>query len=140
MDGLIISSAPVELSIDNDPERIIRFYPTDVTFAENFFALAAEFEKKRDEVAKKEAEITSGSGTTFEKSLACTMLTKEAFEVLRSGIDRTFGPGTAQTVFGDRDNLTMAANFFRGVTPYIRKAREAEVKRYTSATESVVME
>ena len=67
-------------------------------------------------------------------------LTREAFAFLREGIDRTFGPGTAQTVFGSRDSVAMAARFFRGVTPYIRKARQGELDRYLKEPAEDVME
>ena len=44
MDSLNIAGKAVRLCIDNDESRVIEFYPTDVSFAENFYALAAEFE------------------------------------------------------------------------------------------------
>ena len=43
MDSLNIAGKAVRLCIDNDESRVIEFYPTDVSFAENFYALAAEF-------------------------------------------------------------------------------------------------
>ena len=42
MDSLNIAGKAVRLCIDNDESRVIEFYPTDVSFAENFYALAAE--------------------------------------------------------------------------------------------------
>ena len=46
MDSLNIAGKAVRLCIDNDESRVIEFYPTDVSFAENFYALAAEFEER----------------------------------------------------------------------------------------------
>ena len=54
--------------------------------------------------------------------------------------DVSFAPGTAQTVFGSRDSVAMAARFFRGVTPYIRKARQGELDRYLKEPAEDVME
>lgn len=47
MDSLNIAGKAVRLCIDNDESRVIEFYPTDVSFAENFYALAAEFEERQ---------------------------------------------------------------------------------------------
>ena len=48
MDSLNIAGKAVRLCIDNDESRVIEFYPTDVSFAENFYALAAEFEERQN--------------------------------------------------------------------------------------------
>lgn len=127
-------------NIDNDESRVIEFYPTDVSFAENFYALAAEFEERQNDIKARSAAIAEGDGSKLEKSRAELALTREAFAFLREGIDRTFGPGTAQTVFGSRDSVAMAARFFRGVTPYIRKARQGELDRYLKEPAEDVME
>lgn len=138
--NLNISSGAVELTIDNDPGRVIRFYPTDVEFAEGYFSLVAEFEKRQKEAERKLSEIRNGPGTEWEKIAQELEVSREVFNVIRSSIDRMFGPGTAQTVFGDRNNLAMVAKFFRGVTPFIREARLKEIERYTKSTGSEVME
>ena len=129
MDSLNIAGKAVRLCIDNDESRVIEFYPTDVSFAENFYDIKA-----------RSAAIAEGDGSKLEKSRAELALTREAFAFLREGIDRTFGPGTAQTVFGSRDSVAMAARFFRGVTPYIRKARQGELDRYLKEPAEDVME
>ena len=133
MDSLNIAGKAVRLCIDNDESRVIEFYPTDVSFAENFYALAAEFEERQNDIKARSAAIAEGDGSKLA-------LTREAFAFLREGIDRTFGPGTAQTVFGSRDSVAMAARFFRGVTPYIRKARQGELDRYLKEPAEDVME
>ena len=140
MDSLNTAGKAVRLCIDNDESRVIEFYPTDVTFAENFYALAAEFEERRKDIETRSAAIEAGEGTKLEKSRAELALAREAFSILREGIDRTFGPGTAQTVFGDRDSVAMVARFFRGVTPYIRRARQGELDRYLKEPAGDVME
>ena len=166
MDSLNIAGKAVRLCIDNDESRVIEFYPTDVSFAENFYALAAEFEERQNDIKARSAAIAEGDGSKLEKSRAELALTREAFAFLREGIDRTFGPGTAQTercgqfllrpkgavnsftfgpgtaqtVFGSRDSVAMAARFFRGVTPYIRKARQGELDRYLKEPAEDVME
>ena len=143
MDSLNIAGKAVRLCIDNDESRVIEFYPTDVSFAENFYALAAEFEERQNDIKARSAAIAESLvplSSAFRKSRAELALTREAFAFLREGIDRTFGPGTAQTVFGSRDSVAMAARFFRGVTPYIRKARQGELDRYLKEPAEDVME
>lgn len=140
MENINISSGAVELTIDNDPARVIRFYPTDVAFAEGFFALAAEFQRKQREIQQKINDIRASSKTEFEKNLEAVKLEREAFETMRQGIDNTFGAGTSDTVFGQRNTIDMVARFFKGVTPYVRKARQLEIERYTKEYEGGVME
>lgn len=135
MENINISSGAVELTIDNDPARVIRFYPTDVAFAEGFFSLASEFQRKQKEIQQKINDIRASDKTEFEKSLEAVQLEREAFNVMRQGIDNTFGAGTSDTVFGQRNTIDMVARFFNGVTPYVRKARQAEIERYTKQSD-----
>ena len=95
MDSLNIAGKAVRLCIDNDERRVIEFYPTDVSFAENFYALAAEFEERQNDIKARSAAIAEGDGSKLEKSRAELALTREAVAFLREGIDRPFGPGTA---------------------------------------------
>jgi len=135
MENINISCGAVELTIDNDPARVIRFYPTDVAFAEGFFSLASEFQRKQKEIQQKINDIRASDKTEFEKSLEAVQLEREAFNVMRQGIDNTFGAGTSDTVFGQRNTIDMVARFFNGVTPYVRKARQAEIERYTKQSD-----
>lgn len=135
MENINISSGAVELTIDNDPARVIRFYPTDVAFAEGFFSLASEFQRKQKEIQQKINDIRASDKTEFEKSLEAVQLEREAFNVMRQGIDNTFGAGTSDTVFGQRNTIDMVARFFNGVIPYVRKARQAEIERYTKQSD-----
>ena len=114
MDSLNIAGKAVRLCIDNDESRVIEFYPTDVSFAENFYALAAEFEERQNDIKARSAAIAEGDGSKLEKSRAELALT--------------------------RDSVAMAARFFRGVTPYIRKARQGELDRYLKEPAEDVME
>lgn len=140
MENINIGTDAVELTIDNDPNRVIKFYPTDVAFAESFFELASEYEHKQAEINQKIKTIRDSDATQHQKYLAGVRLEREAFDVLRNGIDNTFGAGTSQTVFGDKNTLDMVARFFQGVTPYIKKARQSEIERYTKDTDGSVME
>ena len=39
-------------------------------------------------------------------NIECTKMKREAFDVVREGIDNTFGVGTSQTVSGDCNTLS----------------------------------
>ena len=75
MDSLNIAGKAVRLCIDNDESRVIEFYPTDVSFAENFYALAAEFEERQNDIKARSAAIAEGDGSKLEKSRAELALT-----------------------------------------------------------------
>ena len=59
MDSLNIAGKAVRLCIDNDESRVIEFYPTDVSFAENFYALAAEFEERQNATDRRIPRVIS---------------------------------------------------------------------------------
>ena len=86
MDSLNIAGKAVRLCIDNDESRVIEFYPTDVSFAENFYALAAEFEERQNDIKARSAAIAEGDGSKLEKSRAELALTWD-------GADRIWQPG-----------------------------------------------
>ncbi|MFR4979081.1 MAG: hypothetical protein ACLUDG_09205 [Butyricicoccus sp.] len=141
MENLSISSGAVELMIDNDPNRVISFYPTDISFAEGFYNLMQKYDHKQKEMEKRIEALKHEKKTRIEMNIECTKIKREAFDTIREGIDNTFGDGTSQIVFGDRNTLDMVSRFFTGVTPYIQNARKSEIERYTSdSTESGVME
>lgn len=137
MENLKIDSGAVSLAINGDESRIITFYPTDVRFAESFFGLAAAFHEKRKEAAAK-SEKLKGDPDAAAKELS---LLRSTYTFMREEIDRVFGAGTAQTAFGDHDSLTAYIQFFRGLEPYVRKARQNEINRYLKhADEGSVMD
>lgn len=129
MENLNIDAGAVSLTIDGDKNRVIRFYPTDVGFAESFYQLVNDYQTK----AKELNERAKGADAETQVKLC-----REAFDTLREGIDRTFGEGTSQTVFGNRNSLSLFARFFRGITPYVAAARKQEIERYTSSASEVM--
>lgn len=137
MEHLKIDSGAVSLAINGDESRIITFYPTDVRFAEAFFGLANAFFEKRKEAAA-QSEKLKGNPDAAAEELA---LLRNTYTFMREEIDRVFGAGTAQTAFGDHDSLTAYIQFFRGLEPYVRKARQNEIDRYLKNTdEGTVMD
>lgn len=130
METLHIDSGAVTVSINNDENRTITFYPTDVRFAEAFFDLARGFQEKQAEADEKLRGIRESGADAVQRSAAEFEVMHGVYAFMRAKIDEVFGPGTAQTVFGSHDSLGAYASFFRGLTPYVQRARRAEVERY----------
>ena len=140
METLRIDTGAVTLSINNDENRTITFYPTDVHFAEAFFDLARDFVQHREDVSRQEEEIKESGGTAAERSAKEVELLRETYAFMRERIDNCFGAGTSEIVFGNHDSLGAYASFFRGVEPYVRKARKDELARYSGGNNGTVMD
>ena len=136
MEHLKIDTGAVSLAINGDESRVITFYPTDVKFAEDFFGLAKSFISKRKEMAERSAAL-NGNPNAAAEELA---MLRETYNFMREEIDRVFGAGTAQTAFGNHDSLTSYIQFFRGIEPYVRNARQRELDRYLQTSEGAVMD
>ena len=136
MDSIRIDTGAVTLSINNDESRTITFYPTDARFAESFFDLVRDFMQHRVKVSEKEKEIKASGGTAAERSTKEVKLLRETYAFMRDRIDNCFGAGTSEIVFGNHDSLGAYASFFRGVEPYVRKARTDELARYSSGSDN----
>lgn len=140
MESLHIDTGAVTLSVNNDENRTITFYPTDVHFAEAFFDLVRDFMQHREDVSRQEEEIKESGGTAAERSAKEVELLRETYAFMRERIDNCFGDGTSEIVFGNHDSLGAYASFFRGVEPYVRKARTDELARYSSSDNGTVMD
>ena len=140
MESLHIDTGAVTLSVNNDENRTITFYPTDVHFAEAFFDLVRDFMQHSEDVSRQEEEIKESGGTAAERSAKEVELLRETYAFMRERIDNCFGAGTSEIVFGDHDSLGAYASFFRGVEPYVRKARKDELARYSGGDNGTVMD
>lgn len=143
MESIKLNSGIIRLEIDCDGEKnIIAFNPEDVNFAEGVYRLMADMEEKQAEFKNKEAEIAkaakfdeNGIPDNFGERLA---LYKDVCDYMRVKIDELFGEGTSQKVFGDANTLNMFEQFFDGIAPYIRKARESKLESYRANIKNVM--
>lgn len=135
-DTLRIDTGVKKIAIqrDDQPECFIEFNPSDVAFAERFYALLGDFEGKlkdfqvRSEEIDKNADLDGrGIPVNLPERLA---LTRDACMFIRGKIDDLFGPGTSQAVFGDALTLDMFTQFFEGITPFIKVARTEKLTKY----------
>lgn len=135
MDSLKIDVGEKRIAINGDESRLLIFNPSDVLFAERFYKLIGEFESRLTEYQKQsvilEADNTP-NGNNMPANMAVRLeLIKEACEYSRESIDKVFGAGTSQTVFGDTLSLDAVQQFFEGITPFISAVRSEKVQKYT---------
>lgn len=131
------------ISINNDPNRVIIFDPTDILFAEKFYRLAGEFEEQQGKYEKQMRELGSdhrvdqhGIPLNFLQRIE---VAKTACQFMRDQIDILFGSGTSQMVFGNALSLDAISQFFTGIKPYIQQARREKVSKYTKQQNGHVM-
>lgn len=134
MNKLNTASNAVRLAINDDPNNVLEFNPSDVLFFERFMTLLTEFEEKSKEFEKKSAEIEKIKGKDNHgiplNALEKIRLLKELCLYLRAQIDNVFGDNTSYKLFGDALVIDAFEQFFDGIIPYIEKARDEKIKKY----------
>ena len=136
MDSIIIKSGQKRVAINNDPERVITFNPTDIVFAEKFYRLLSDFQEKVKSYEAQAREIEAVTEldenelpVNLEQRIA---LLREVCEYMAGKIDYLFGPGTAQKISDGAIDIDVYEQFFVGITPFIQQARADKVKRYSA--------
>lgn len=137
MNSIQIGSSVVRIAINDDPDRVIEFDPGDVLFAERFYALIQDFERRQAEMEQRAAEIdqvkdvdANGLPVNLDERMA---FLRSVCEYMRSQIDNLFGAGSSQIVFGDALNLEQIGQFFDGMTPFVQQSRAEKLKKYEAA-------
>ena len=134
MESIRINSG-VRIAINNDPDRVIEFNPSDVAFAERFYQLLRDFEVKQVEYQERGAKLNLGAeldeyGLPKKLDEALSLL-REVCEFMRERIDHLFGAGTSEKAFGDSLDLDLFDQFFEGIMPFIKTERTEKIKKYT---------
>lgn len=125
----------VQIAINDDPNQVISFVPDDVLFAERFYQLLNTLKIKEVDY-KKRAEVLSKNNTVDEYGIPETAperlaLMHELCDFMRDEIDKLFGEGTSQKVFGEYLSLYMIEQFFKGLLPYVQISRQEKTRKYT---------
>ncbi len=136
MDSIRIDTGVKRLLINDGPD-VLEFNPTDIVFAEKFYAMIREFEEKQAEYQAR-AELAAADEKVDENGIPVNItksleLLREVCIFLRERIDFLFGAGTSQKLFGDAMTLDMFEQFFEAIAPHIQRARADKVSRYTKA-------
>jgi hypothetical protein len=141
MDVIKTSTGNKEISVERDGKLagVVRFNPSDVVFAEKFYALVGEFESKlaeyqaRSEAIESQTELDNNQlPINMEDRLS---LLREACTFIRERIDHLFGAGTSQIAFGDTLSLDIFTQFFEGVTPFIQSVRSEKIAQYSAKSQ-----
>lgn len=121
--------------VNNDPARVLVFNPSDLVFAERFYALKEELtlwniniKKQYERLDAEKGKDESGVPLNVGERLS---ITRQACEDLRAKIDGLFGAGTSQLVFGDALVPDTFVQFFKQITPFIQSARAEKMEPYT---------
>lgn len=130
MDSIRIDTGAKRIAINDDPERVITFNPSDVLFVERFYKIVGEFEAKLHEYETRYAALPVVENSGIPVADAHLALLRETCEYVREKIDYVFGAGTSQIVFGDSMVLNAFEQFFDGVTPFIQNTRVEKVRQY----------
>jgi hypothetical protein len=133
--SITIDDGVKRVCINGDPARVISFNPSDVVFAEKFYALMTDFRAKQIDYERRAKKLDEIAKTLDESGLPVNMsdglaFLREICEYLRVKIDGLFGSGSSQIIFGDAMTLDMFAQFFAGITPFFENAREEKMLKY----------
>lgn len=134
MDSIKIVSGQKRIAINDDPERVIVFNPSDVVFAEKFYRLLGNFQQKLTDYEKRAESVDavkdvddSGVPVNLEERIG---LLREVCEYMGGQVDYLFGPGTAQKITDGVIDIDIYEQFFTGITPFIQRARQDKIQRY----------
>jgi hypothetical protein len=143
MDSIRIETGIKRIAINDDPERVIEFNPTDVLFAEKFYNLIRAVEKKEVEYLQRANEVVNnqsvddnGIPENLESGIS---LLREVCEFVRGEIDKVFGSGTSQKAFGDTYSFDVFEQFLDGITPFIKSSRSQKTAQYIKQNKNHVM-
>lgn len=132
-----INTGAVRLEVNRDSRNgvgVVEFNPNDITFVKNFKNLIHTHKVKVNEIKGKEKQISKlqgNDGDGFDKKIDPSIdLQLEACLWERGEIDRVFGNGTSDTVFGPYNNLDCFEQFYNAVAPYIQSVRDDKVNKY----------
>ena len=132
METLTIQDTRVRMAVNGDPQRVIEFDPEDVAFAAGFYRLAENFGEKEKEYRARALALEEGDPQ------GAVALMGEMCGWLREQIDRLFGEGTCEKAFGERNSLRLYQQFFEGVVPHIKAAREQKLASYWENEDGVL--
>lgn len=126
MESLQIRTGAISLRILDDlgEERgIFKFNPEDIESAKQVLSLQQELTEKQ-----KEFEDRSEQCETDDEKIE---LLSESVAYFRNLVDKCFGDGTSDLVFGDANSLSMFYDFFEGIMPYYENASKKRMAKYS---------
>lgn len=142
MQNLIIDDGFKEFTINNDPNKVIRFNPSDFGIIERINNAYKEIEDVQNSVDDIELN-NDGSPVDFLNNAAETV--SRVSNIIKKEIDYIFDSPVSEVVFGNQSPLSMVKGapfyerFLNAVVPIIEKEVKAEqtasqkrISKYTS--------
>jgi hypothetical protein len=136
-DFLEIQTGTKELEIKRDGKvtgDTIYLNPTDSGWMQRFdqfrndlFTSKAEINKRYDELQKIDGNDEQGMPLSLGPILEYE---NEVILDLRRKLDKVFGEGVSQKVFGNTMNMEVIVQFLTGILPYIEEARKSMIEKY----------
>lgn len=137
MDSIRIETGEITLCINDDPQRVISFSPTDVLFAERFYKTYREINKRMADFKGQAAALDKNTQLDAEglpaNSEEKINLVADACKYVREKVDYLFGEGSSEKIYGSTLDLRLfvqTEQFFAGILPYFEKARKDMVNLY----------
>lgn len=122
---LIFDEGFKEFNINGDPNRVIRFNPTDISIIER----AQKVKKEIGEEVKNLDKLEINDDEAVAKAV------EEVNKIIKEKINYIFGSGISETVFGvqsplaSANGVTLAERFIAAAIPIIQKEIEDEDKK-----------
>ncbi len=128
---LRLDTNAVIMPVERDGKHVgeIEMHPDDTVFLGRFYALLPKLEAQR--------EVLSGTLDTDDAGKTLGAL-QSLWESMRRDIDEVFGAGTCDTAFGNVCSLSLAQQFFEGISKVLQSAREEKISKYTIAEKAVL--
>lgn len=129
MQNLIIDDGFKEFSINNDPNKVIRFNPADFGIIERINNAYKEIEKVQNEVPDIEL---NNDGSPVDMLSAAAEAVSKVDNTIKKQIDYIFDSPVSDVVFGNQSPLSMVKGvpyyerFLNAVVPIIEKEVKAE--------------
>ena len=129
MQNINFDSGMIELAIQGDESRVLRFNPESTNFIEGFSLMIDKFNTKLPEFqAKAEAHDNSVSQMSeIERSRERVEIQKEIDQFIYAEIDEIFGQGSSDVIFADASPSAktstggyVASNFLNAMVPIIK--------------------
>ncbi|WP_206460237.1 hypothetical protein [Anaerovorax sp. IOR16] len=131
----------IELAIQGDPNKILRFNPTDENVVSKFLNLVTTANQKLEELSSECDKILSSEKKKMEKVKLKNKLNLELDALLRNELDTTFGVGVSDMAFGDmcvtaitESGNCIFVNFLMALTPII----ESENKKRSQKVDDII--
>lgn len=105
MSGIVFNEGIKEFEINNDPNRILRFNPSDVGLVDRYYTC---IEKMKEELKIVDDIRIDENGDPIDDLEESAKVIHRVNEVLRTNFDEVFYEGAAEVVFGKQNPLAFA--------------------------------